>query len=421
MNISLFIARRLQIKGTKRDTSSSSTFIAVTGVAIAIIVMILTISIVLGFKHQIREKVIGFDAQITVNPEIDFSTGVEKQSISFSDSLFKIIDSTIIRHNPNAKVSLSVKQPGILKTDENFVGLIFKGIGKDSDTQFARKNIVDGCFPDLACDSSKNKIVISSTTANALKIAVGDKINTYFFTNDQLRTRRFEIAGIYNSNFGEYDKLIAYASLSTLQRIAMLDSISGTSIEISQINNEDIQDCAIALENAINQAVYEQKLGHLYHVDTVLRTGAIYFNWLDLLDTNVVVILILMGCVAGITLISCLFIIILERVRTIGLLKALGATNSQIRLIFISMALRLVLRGMIIGNIISLALVYIQDIYRVIPLDPEAYYLSYAPVEINWSYILALNIGIIIISSLILIVPSHLVSKISPSQTMRYE
>ena len=383
--------------------------------------MILTISIVLGFKHQIREKVIGFDAQISINPEIDSSTGVEKQSITLSDTLFSIIDSTILWHNPNAIVSLSVKQPGILKTDENFAGLIFKGIGKNSDTQFARNNIVEGCFPDLACDSCKNKIVISTTTANALKIAVGDKINTYFFTDDQLRTRRFEIAGIYNSNFGEYDKLVAYASLSTLQRIAMLDSISGTSIEISQINNDNIQECAIYLQNAINQAIYEQKLNHMYQVDTVLRTGAIYFNWLDLLDTNVVVILILMGCVAGITLISCLFIIILERVRTIGLLKALGATNSQIRLIFISMALRLVLRGMLIGNIISLALVYIQDTYRIIPLDPEAYYLSYAPVAINWTHILALNIGVIVISGLILIVPSHLVSKISPSQTMRYE
>ena len=421
MNISLFIARRLQIKGTKHDTSSSSTVIAVTGVAIAIIVMVLTLSIVFGFKHQIREKVMGFDAQITVNPEIDFSTGGNKQSLTLSDTLFTIIDSTIVHHNPNAIVSLTVKQPGILKTEENFAGLIFKGIGKNSDTQFARNNIVNGKFPDFACDSCKNKIVISSTTANALKIAVGDKINTYFFTNDQLRTRRFEIAGIYNSNFGEYDKLVAYASLSTLQRIAMLDSLSGTSIEISQINNDDIQDCANTLQRAITQATNQQELDHLYQVETVLQSGAIYFNWLDLLDTNVVVILILMGCVAGITLISCLFIIILERVRTIGLLKALGATNSQIRLIFISMALRLVIRGMLIGNIISLALVYIQDTYRVIPLDPEAYYLSYAPVEISWPHIMTLNIGVIVISSLILIIPSHLVSKISPSQTMRYE
>ena len=146
-----------------------------------------------------------------------------------------------------------------------------------------------------------------------------------------------------------------------------------------------------------------------------------YFNWLDLLDMNVVVILILMSCVSAITLISCLFIIILERVRTIGLLKSLGATNAQIKRVFIYMTQRLVLRGMLLGNIISLAFIYLQYYFHIIPLDPEAYYLNFVPVEINWLHIILLNIGVITISSLILILPSHIVSKISPAQTMKYE
>ena len=419
MNISLFIAQRLQLKGTNRDTSSSSTIIAVVGITIAIIVMLLTITIVLGFKHQIQDKVMGFDSQITINPAINYYTGESEDYITLNDSLQNVIEQTI--NDSNANIALSVNQPGIIKTDNNYIGLIFKGISKHSDTFFINQNLIDGNLYNFYTDSCKNKIIISSFTSSALNINIGDKVNTYFFTKNNLRTRKFEIAGIYNSNFGEYDKLIAYAPLSTLQRIAQLDSTSGTIIEISRIDNDLIQEKSIALQSAINNAVYQNYLHKIYNVNNVKQSGAMYFNWLDLLDTNVVVILILMGCVAGITLISCLFIIILERIKTIGLLKAIGATNAQIRQIFIYMALRLVLRGMIIGNIISLSFVYIQDVFRIIPLDPEAYYLSYVPVEINWDHILCLNFCVIIIAGLILIAPAHLASKISPSQTMRYE
>ena len=254
-----------------------------------------------------------------------------------------------------------------------------------------------------------------------LDIKLGDKINTYFFTNNNIRARKFEISGIYNSNFGDYDKLIAYASLSSLQHIAQLDSLSGTSIVINGLNNEEIASHSISLYSAISEAVYAGKLNKIYSIDNVHHTGAMYFNWLDLLDTNVVVILVLMGCVAGFTLISCLFIIILERVKTIGLLKAMGATNSQVRRIFIHMAQRLVIRGMLIGNILSITVLLLQQHYHIVPLDPEAYYLNSVPVEINWLHILILNLCVIVIASLILILPSHLASKISPAQTMRYE
>lgn len=421
MNISLFIARRLQLKGSKRDTSSSSTIIAVTGVAIAIAVMVITLCVVYGFKNQINEKVIGFDSQITINPANDYFTGNTDYAITLTDSLSQIITSALGGDSSKATIAISLKQPGILKTDDNFAGLIFKGINNQNDLSFLKKNIVEGELPNLGVDSCKNKIIISSSTSSSLNITVGDKINTYFFINNNIRARKFEIAAIYNSYFGDYDKLIAYAPITTLQRIAQIDSISGTTIEITGIDNELIYDKSIEIQTAINQAVYGQKLNKIYRVDNVLNSGAMYFNWLELLDTNVIVILILMSCVAGFTLISCLFIIILERVKTIGLLKAIGATNSQVRQIFIHMAQRLVLRGMLIGNILSLSFMYIQDKYHIIPLDPEAYYLSFVPVEFNWWHIIALNIGVIIISSLILILPSHLASTISPSQTMRYE
>ena len=419
MNISLFIARRLQLKGSKRHTSSSSSIIAGTGVSIAIFVMVLTLCVVLGFKNQIREKVTGFDSQITINPPLVINDSSDL-SIRFNDTIRSLINSAIT-DTTNISASLSIKQPGIMKTDENFAGLIFKGINSSSNISFIESNLLEGKIPDYTNDSCKNQIVISSATAKSLEIKVGDKINTYFFTDNNIRARKFEVAGTYNSNFGEYDKLIAYAYLPTLQRIAQLDSLSGTSIEINGLNTDDIESQANALQTKINQAVYNQKLDKIYNIDNVQHSGAIYFNWLDLLDTNVIVILILMSCVAGFTLISCLFILILERVKTIGLLKSLGATNSQVRRIFIHMAQRLVLRGMIIGNILSLIFVFLQQKYHLIPLDPEAYYLNCVPVEINWWHILILNIGVIVITSLILILPSHLASKISPAQTMRYE
>ena len=420
MNISLFIARRLQLKGTKRDTSSSSTIIAVAGVAIAILVMILTLAVVLGFKNQIREKVMGFDSQITINPAHDYNLGKSETSISLNKTLFNIIDSSLNEDGDSVHINLTIKQPGIMKTDEAFAGLMFKGIN-NLNVSFIKQNLIDGTLPNVDIDSCKNSIVISSITASHLKISLGDRINTYFFSNGNIKARKFEIAGIYNSNFGDYDKLIAYAPIATLQRIASLDSTSGSSIEISGIDYDLIQDKSIALQSAISESVYKQQLDKIYRVDNVLRSGAMYFNWLDLLDMNVVVILILMSCVAGITLVSCLFIIILERVKTIGLLKAMGATNNQVRLVFIHMAQRLVLRGMIIGNIISLIFIYLQNKYHFIPLDPETYYLSFVPVEINWWHIVALNISVIVISSIILILPSHLATKISPVQTMRYE
>lgn len=421
MNFSLFIAQRLQLKGTKRDTSSSSTIIAVTGVAIAIVVMVITLTVVSGFKKQIQEKVMGFNAQITINPAIDYSTGITDQSITLDKTLYDIIEPVINPDSSNAIISIGVTQPGMLKTDKNFVGAIFKGINNNHDNSFIEQNIISGAIPDYNNDSCKNKIIISTLTANALNLEIGDKINTYFFTHGNIKPRKFEIASIYNSGFGEYDKVTAYASTTTLQRLSLLDSLSGNSIDISGLNNEEIITKSKLLQSAINQAVYTQKLNKLYNIDNVMHTGAIYLNWLDLLDTNVVVILILMSCVAGFTLVSCLFILILERVKTIGLLKSIGATNSQIRNIFIYMAQRLVLRGMAIGNLLSISFVIIQNRFHIIPLDPEAYYLSYVPIDINWWHIAILNIVVIIVSILILILPSHLVSTISPSQTMRYE
>ena len=416
MKFELYIARRLRLKnynGSKQNSPSIS--IAVIGVALAIVIMMIAIVVVLGFKHEIRDKVMGFDAQITISNS-DY-TEKDKSYITFNDTLKSIINTTI----PNGQISLSIKQPGILKTDKDFMGIVFKGMGTNYDWKFISDNLISGSIPNYNDENNQNKIIISKIISSSLKLKIGDKIYAYFFENNKIRTRRFEIAAIYETHFGEYDKLFAFSSLNTLQRLNNIDSISGNSVEIRNLPISEIENASYNLQDSLIQACYTNKLSSLHRVDTVYNTGALYFNWLDLLDTNVIVILILMSLVSGFTLISSMFIIILERVNMIGIMKSLGATNTQIRRIFIYLTERLVIKGILWGNAIALTIIFLQSKFKLIPLDPEAYYLNYVPTEINWSYILLLNIGVIILSGLILILPSHLISTISPAKTIKFE
>ena len=416
MKFELYIARRLRLKnynGSKQNSPSIS--IAVIGVALAIVIMMIAIVVVLGFKHEIRDKVMGFDAQITISNS-DY-TEKDKSYITFNDTLKSIINTTI----PNGQISLSIKQPGILKTDNDFMGIVFKGMDKNYDWKFISDNLTSGSIPNYNDENNQNKIIISKIISSSLKLNIGDKIYAYFFENNKIRTRRFEIAAIYETHFGEYDKLFAFSSLNTLQKLNNIDSITGNSIEIRNLPISEIENASYNLQDSLIQACYTNKLSSLHRVDTVYNTGALYFNWLDLLDTNVIVILILMSLVSGFTLISSMFIIILERVNMIGIMKSLGATNTQIRRIFIYLTERLVIKGILWGNAIALTIIFLQTKFKLIPLDPEAYYLNYVPTEINWSYILLLNIGVIIISGLILILPSHLISTISPAKTIKFE
>lgn len=416
MKFELYIARRLRLKnynGSKQNSPSIS--IAVIGVALAIVIMMIAIVVVLGFKHEIRDKVMGFDAQITISNS-DY-TEKDKSYITFNDTLKSIINTTI----PNGQISLSIKQPGILKTDNDFMGIVFKGMDTNYDWEFISDNLISGSIPNYNDENNQNKIIISKIISSSLKLKIGDKIYAYFFENNKIRTRRFEIAAIYETHFGEYDKLFAFSSLNTLQRLNNIDSISGNSVEIRNLPISEIENASYNMQDSLIQACYTNKLSSLHRVDTVYNTSALYFNWLDLLDTNVIVILILMSLVSGFTLISSMFIIILERVNMIGIMKSLGATNTQIRRIFIYLTERLVIKGILWGNAIALTIIFLQSKFKLIPLDPEAYYLNYVPTEINWSYILLLNIGVIIISGLILILPSHLISTISPAKTIKFE
>ncbi len=418
MNLSLFIARRISLKQDNGRRRSPAVTIAVSGIALSIVIMFLTLAIVPGFKHQIRDKLTGFDAQITLSAPPESQYGIEITPLTqLTDSLARAIHYTA----PDAEISLTAKQPAVIKTDNDFAGVVFHGYDADHDWKFVSDNIVEGQLPDYSVSESDNSIIISRMTADRLSLSVGDKVNGYFFTDNNMRTRRFIIAAIYDSHFGDYDRLTAFMSLAPLQKIIGATDDQGTSIELRNIDPSLILSTKHLLERETAALYYAGDSPTYLVANDIFDTGVMYFNWLDLLDTNVIVILVLMGCVAGITLISCLFIIILERISMIGTLKALGAGNPLIRRMFIWLAERIVLRGIIIGNIIGLGLVWIQWQFHLIPLDPEAYYLSYVPVEFNIAGILLMNIFAVVVSLLIMIIPTHIIANISPAKVMRYE
>lgn len=362
----------------------------------------------------------GFDAQLTVVAQKTYGNdSVDGTVVKLTPQLRSLIQSALPE---GAKLSLVSRRPGILKTDSAFAGIVVKGLASDDNSPFMRSNIVAGVMPDYAVDSTMYHVVISATAASRLGLASGDRVNAYFFNGDVPRARRLTVAGIYDTHFGEYDALYAFGSLEMLQRLNGEDADCGSAIEISGLPDDDAIDrVGRELADALLQGLYLGSIDTLYTVENVHDTAALYFNWLALLDTNVVVILILMALVSGFTLVSSLFIIILERVGMIGILKAIGAGNRMIERTFIIVAERLVARGLVIGNIVGLGVVFIQRAWHLLPLDPEAYYLDYVPVEINWWWVAGLNVAVVVIAALVLILPSRIIATLSPASSMRYE
>ncbi len=416
MNISYRIASRLRIN-TSGSGSSVGAVIAVVGVALALMIIEFTLAIVVGFKDGIREKLIGFDAQVTVGGPYDPYTGQQSSFVTLTPGL----DSEISSALPGTEQRLVLRQPGLLKTDTDFEGVVFIGQRGNGEFSFEKANVVEGVWPDYANDTCRNDIVVSSYIGNALGLGVGDKVFSTFIVGDNVKLRRHRIAGIYESNFGEYDRTVVYSSLATLQGVCGVDSITGNRIDIRGIPYDKMGDDAIRLQESLVEAVTKGRLQDYHPVQSILETGAVYFSWLSLLDTNVVVVFVLMICVSSFTLISSLFILILDRIRMIGILRSMGADRRQIRDIFVFLALRLVGLGMIVGNILGIGLLLVQKFTHVIKLDPEMYYLDSVPVEIVTWQMLLLNIGVIVVAWVVLVLPARMASSVDPSKITNYE
>ncbi len=411
-----WFSRRLRLRRGVPSSTSTGVIIAVAGVALALMVMELSLAIAIGFKSEIRRKVLGFTAPVSVTAPYDLITGPTGATFTPTDTLMRIINSVLPE---GTRAVATVTRQAIIKTDSDFAAVEMVAHDTGHDPTFERGNITAGVLPQWSDDAQRDSIVVSEHLATRLGLHIGDRPFLYFFTDGEVKTRRAIIAGLYNSNFTDYDASIAYAPARMLSRL-------GTREEISAIGIEGIEDNEIDAFTAMLQShmVNEYRAGNistLHPVTNVHQTGALYFNWLDLLDTNVVVIFALMLSVAALTLISSLFIVILDRVSTIGVLRALGVTRKSVGSIFLNVAMRLVGTGMAVGNILGLGLSLLQAKTHLLPLDPEMYYLDYVPIQINWWAMLALNIGTAIAAWLILILPARLASRIDPASTMRYE
>ncbi len=415
MNTELFIAKRLY-KGNqkkKKRVSTPAVSIAIAGIALGLVVMILSVSIVIGFKKEIRGKVIGFGSHIQITSFGD-NNSYELNPIAVSDSLLSLITANSeIRH-----VQPYIIKPGIIKTDENFQGIVLKGVDDNYDWEFFKKNMVEGDIINADDTSGVNQAIISKDIADKLHLKLGDRFTTYF-VQEPVRARRFDITGIYQTNFEDYDKLYILTDMSLLAKLNQWDDdyASGLEVLVKDYNQLDLTTQNLFFD----MASHRDKLGNMLYARSIKDINPIIFDWLNLLDMNVWIIIILMLVVSGFTMISGLLIIILERTNMIGILKAVGTRDFNIRKIFLYLSSFLILKGLFWGNIIALIICFAQKYLHIIKLNPEVYYTSYVPIDINLWNILIINVGTLIVSMLMMIGPSYLIAKISPAKSIKFE
>lgn len=414
MSLSLFIARRLYSgSDAGKQVSRPAVLIALIGVAIGLAVMIITVSVIVGFKNEVRDKVVGFGSDIQITNS-DAARSYETRPVVVNDSLISILSSY-----PEVKhVQRYSTKPGMIKTTEDFQGMVLKGIGPEFDPTFFQKHLVEGELPQFSDTASSNKVVISKALATKLKLKLGDKIDTYYI-QDNVRARRLQIAGIYQTNFSEYDKLFLLTDIYLVNRLNnwQPEQVSGAELQVNDYGR--LEDTTY--EIAADMDGLTDKYSEDYCVRNIEQLNPQIFTWLDILDVNIWVILILMAGVAGFTMVSGLLIIIIERTSMIGVLKSLGADNTTIRKVFLWFSVFLIGKGMLWGNAIGLAFFFLQKWFGIFKLDPETYYMDTVPVSFNILLFLLLNIGTLSASVLMLVAPSYLITRIQPASSMRYE
>lgn len=415
MNFALYTARKIyNDKGDRRKVSRPAIRIATAGVAIGLAVMIVSVSVVLGFKHTIRDKVIGFGSHITVTNFLALQDD-RPYPISMNDSIMEAIKSIDgIKH-----VQRYAMKQGILKTENDFMGVMFKGVAEDYDTTFIHDNLVEGAVPKFSSEAGSNKILISKTNADKLGLKSGDRVFAYFINGNDVRARRFNVAGIYQTNLTKFDNAICFCDLYTAVKLNNWEKDQASGAEITVDNYDRLATVEKTIVKRVNRTT--DRHGETYSSATVEQLNPQIFTWLDLLDLNVWIILALMVCVAGITMISGLLIIILERTNMIGVMKALGARNRTIRHTFLWFAVFIIGKGMLWGNVIGIGLTALQYFTGIVSLDPTTYYVNTVPVEFDMPLIATINIATLIVCVAALIAPSHLVSFIHPAKSMRYE
>lgn len=407
MSGSKFISDRL-FSLSKDNLSSTVMRLAVTSVALAVAVMIISLAVVVGFKNQVRDKVVGFVAPVHIQ-SLDRNESYEESAFVMDERLRTCLENTEgIRHYQQV-----ADKAGMIKTDDEIQGVVMKGVDQDYDWSYFQQCLLEGTIPQYSADGRSDEALISKNIANKLLLSVGDPIRVWFIDEDiQARGRKFTIVGIFETGLSEFDERYVFCDLNQIRKLNRWEDNEAGIVEVWTDDWDDTQ--------KVNDALY-YSLPPTLASYTARDSNPQIFDWLDLLDTNVWLILGLMFLVAGITVISMLLIIIIEKTSTVGLLKAMGASDQFVRRVFLHRSIRILLIGLVIGNVIGLGFCFLQYHTGFIHLDPETYYLSAVPIEIHWTTVLALNAGAFLLWMLMLLIPTAIINRIRPSKSIRFE
>ena len=405
MNTPLFIARRI-LSRNKANFSRPIVRIAILSIGLGLTVMFVAVAILTGFQKEVREKVIGFGGHIQIS-HYDENSSLETKPISTHQDFYPSLETERgIKH-----IQVFATKAGIIKTADQIQGIVLKGIGQDYDLSFFANKIIAGHFIHLSDTGKTNEVLISKNLASLLKLKLNDDIRMYFISGTTTLGRKFHIVGIYETGLEDFDKVYVLCDIRHIQKLNnwQPDEVGGFEVTLTNFNDLD----------KMGKFVY-RKIGMTLDAKTIRDLYPQIFDWLDLQDINVLIILILMVLVSGITMISTLLILILERTNMIGILKALGMPNGGIRRIFLINAVYIIGQGLLWGNLVGFSLCLIQQNYGIIKLPQESYYVSVVPVNLDIFNILLLNVGTVLVCIAMLLLPSLVTSRISPVRAIRF-
>ena len=406
MKATRFISSRI-FSFSKENLSSVVMKIAVISIALGISIMLISIAVIVGFKNQIKEKVVGFVSPIQIQV-LNQNESMEETPFIYDSTLKSRLDLPFIK-----SIHSTANKAGLIKTEDEIHGVVLKGVNADYNWNYIESNLVAGNIPEYSESERSNDVLVSKIIADKMMLNVGDEVRIWFIgENMKTRGRKFLVKGIYETGLTECDERFIYCDLGQIKRLNGWDENMVGHLEIDLIEGVDASEA--------NNFIYYKIPTNLVSYEAKSLYPQIY-DWLELQDMNVVIIIVLMLMVAGITMISMLLIIVLERTSTIGILKSMGANNAFIRKIFLQRSQRILLIGMLFGNVLGIGLCLIQKYTEIIKLSPESYYLSSVPIEINWTYILLLNIGTFILWVLMMSIPTMIINNIKPSKSIRFE
>jgi lipoprotein-releasing system permease protein len=422
LNIEKFIADR--ISNSSQDKSNISkpiVKIGIIGIAIGVSVMLLTVSIVLGFKKEIVNKITGLTMDVAIS-SINVNDSNEPEPISINkDSLQALRKLPFIAH-----VQETAIKNGILKTDTENEGILLKGVTINYDFSFIQKHLLEGRLPEFKTKQASKDVLVSDVLAKKLNLKLNEKMQVYFIsqhvvydsvakqeiTKYEQRSRKLFICGIFKTNFADFDERLSIVDIKQLQQLNYWDSSMVGAYEIKVKNFNELKAGVIQVQNF---------LGYNYNINSVRELYSNIFIWLDKLDINGVIIVVLMILVATMNMITALLILILERTNMVGLVKALGMSNVNVRKIFLFISLKLIGRGLLWGNLIGIGLCLLQYYFKLAKLDSDTYYVDYVVVEINWLYFLLLNVSTFLVCSLMLLLPTLIITKLTPIKTLKFD